>query len=228
MRMSGAPVQQVTRVESFEVLKANNAVFFVYVGIQSGALWEYYYSVAENNQPYAYFYSTSYEVGSKHFEIDEKTPTILVFKENFISHYPVPEISSKSDEELMNLNNSLNTWVTQEKFLTFPRITLENFYQYRQTGKYLVLAIVEENKLNELITHEQEFRDMVERIIKTKRDKYHNKFQFGWTGTSLAHYIVSSYIKTPNLIVLNSTTNYHHMPDDDPIGKKRNRFKNLM
>lgn len=217
LRMSGPPVQQVTRVESFEVLKTNNAVFFVYIGTQSGPIWEHYYMVAENNQANGYFYSTSYEVGSKHFEIAEQTPTIIVFKENFATEFEHPEIFSKSQDELEQLNTTLHTWVCQEKFLTFPRITIENFYQYQQTKKFLVLAVVEENKLNELITHEQEFRDMIERIIRTKREKYHKDFQFGWTSTTLAHYIVSSYLKTPTLIVFNTTTSHHHIPDDDPL-----------
>lgn len=216
--MSGPPVQQVTRVESFDVLKSNNAVFFVYIGTQSGQLWEHFYMVAENNQAVGYFYSTSYEVGSKHFEIADQKPSIIVFKENAATEFEAPVItSSKSEDELAELNATLHTWVCQEKFLTFPRITIENFYQYQQTGKYLVIAVVEENKLNELITHEQEFRDMIERIIKTKRDKYHKKFQFGWTGTNLAHYIVSSYLQTPTLIVFNSTTSHHHIPEDDPL-----------
>lgn len=141
MRMSGPPVQQVTRSESFEILKANNPVFFVYVGKQSGDLWNNYYSVSEMNQRDGYFYSTNEEIASKHFFIAEPTPATLVYKEN--THYVFP-FSEKSDNiELANLNETLHTWVCQEKFLTFPKITRDNLHQLRQTKKYLVLAVVE-------------------------------------------------------------------------------------
>jgi thioredoxin domain-containing protein 10 len=190
-------------------------VFFVYIGQQAGNLWNSYYVVSEHNQAHGYFYSTSLEVAGKHFFIDQ-TPLILVYKEN--THYVFP-LSDKHDIiEQSQLNNSLNTWVTQEKFLTFPKVSRENMYQLRQTNKYLVLAVVEENKLNELVTHELEFRDMIEQIIRSKRSKYHEKFQFGWTGNpDLSHSIAMDAISTPHLLVLNSTTNEHHIPDDDPL-----------
>lgn len=215
MRMSGPPVQQVTRVESFEILKANNPIFFIYVGKQSGNLWDNYYIASERNQPHGYFYATSLDVASKHFFIDT-TPVILVYKEN--THYTFPLSDSHDIIDTAHLNESLHTWITQEKFLTFPKITMENIYQYKQTKKYLVLAVVEENKLNELVTHELEFRDMIEQIIRTKRSKYHDKFQFGWIGNpDLSHSIAMDTLNTPHLLVLNSTTNEHHLPDDDPL-----------
>lgn len=235
MRMSGPPVQQVTRVESFEILKANNPIFFIYVGKQSGILWDTYFIASENNQAHGYFYATSVEVASKHFFIDS-TPVILVYKEN--THYVFPFSDSQDVVDAAQMNDSLHTWITQEKFLTFPKITRgktkiislteqlnsslfplpDNLYQLKQTKKFLVLAVVEENKLNELVTHELEFRDMIEQIIRTKRSKYHDKFQFGWIGNpDLSHSIAMDHLNTPHLLVLNSTTNEHHLPDDDPL-----------
>lgn len=190
-------------------------MFFVYVGQQAGNLWNSYYIVSEINQAHGYFYSTSLEVASKHFFIDQ-TPLILVYKE--ASHYVFPLSDSHDHIEPSQLNNSLHTWVTQEKFLTFPKISRENLYQLRQTNKFLVLAVVEENKLNELMTHELEFRDMIEQIIRSKRSKYHDKFQFGWIGNpDVSHSIAMEALTTPHLLVLNSTTNEHHIPDDDPL-----------
>lgn len=102
--------------------------------------------------------------------------------------------------------------------MTYPKITRSNIHQLLQTRKYLVLAVVEENKLNEIATHEMEFRDMIEMVIRKNRDKFHQKFQFGWVGTpDLAHSIVMDQLPTPHLIVLNSTTSEHHIPEDDPL-----------
>lgn len=118
----------------------------------------------------------------------------------------------------LHLNESLHQWVNEERFLTFPKVTRYNMYQLKQTKKYLVLAVVEENKLSELQTHEQEFKDMVEQIIRTKRSKFHKRFQFGWIGNpDIAHSIAMDHLSTPHLLVLNSTTNEHHLPDDDPL-----------
>ena len=82
----------------------------------------------------------------------------------------------------------------------------------------MVLAVVEENKLNELMTHEAEFKEMIEQIIRSKRSKYHEKFQFGWIGNpDISHSIAMDTLNTPHLLVINSTTNEHHISDDDPL-----------
>lgn len=49
-RMSGPPVQQVTRSESVDMLKSNNPIFFSFVGKQEGLLWDTYHAVAEHFQ----------------------------------------------------------------------------------------------------------------------------------------------------------------------------------
>jgi thioredoxin domain-containing protein 10 len=206
---------QVTRTESFEILKANNPVFFVYIGKQQGVLWEFYYMASEANQQFAYFYATNTEVGGKHFIVDS-SPVVLVYKES--THYIFPLSDAFDAVDPSALNASMHTWIVQEKFLTFPRVTRENLHQLRQTRKFLVIAVVEENRLAELETHEQEFRDMVEQLVRTKRSKFHDRFQFGWTGVpDLAHTIAMQHLPTPHLLVLNSTTNHHHVPDDDPL-----------
>lgn len=50
------------------------------------------------------------------------------------------------------------------------------------TKKYLVLAVVEENKLYEIASHELEFRDLIESICRKHHSVYHSRFQFGWVG----------------------------------------------
>lgn len=115
------------------------------------------------------------------------------------------------------LNKTLFDWVNEERFIAFPKVTRSNIYQISQTQKFLVLAVVEENKLNEIASHEMEFRDMVESIVRKYYDKYHKRFQFGWIGTpEIAHSIVMDQLATPHLIVLNTSTYEHYIPDDDP------------
>lgn len=114
-------------------------------------------------------------------------------------------------------NDSLNRWVNEERFAVFPKVTRANIHQIRQTKKYLVLAVVEENKLNEIVSLELEFRDMVETIIRQHYETFHPDFQFGWIGSpDISHSIVMNHLTTPHLIVLNSTTYEHYIPDDEP------------
>lgn len=62
------------------------------------------------------------------------------------------------------------------------QITRANIHQMVQTRKFLVLAVVEENKLSEIVSHELEFRDLVESIVRTHYSWYHERFQFGWVS----------------------------------------------
>lgn len=115
------------------------------------------------------------------------------------------------------MNETLFNWVNEERFIAFPKVTRSNIYQISKTQKFLVLAVVEENKLSEIASHELEFRDMIEAIVRQKYDKYHQKFQFGWIGTpDIAHSIVMDQLATPHIIVLNTTTYEHYIPDDEP------------
>lgn len=87
--MSNPPVQQVARVESIDMLKTNNGIFFTFIGKQEGVLWDTYHSVAEYFQPYGFFYATQPDIAEKHFDIDT-VPSILVYKEK--SHFYFPRM----------------------------------------------------------------------------------------------------------------------------------------
>lgn len=100
-RMSGPPVQLVTQVDSFDMLKAQNELFFTYVGQRNGSLWNKYYRTAEHFQPHAYFYATSRELASVHFQIDT-LPTVLVYKESNHYHFSCEFLYSET-----NLTNPL-------------------------------------------------------------------------------------------------------------------------
>jgi len=80
------------------------------------------------------------------------------------------------------VNETVFQWVNVERFTLFPKVTRFNIHQLLKTNKYLVLAVVQEDKLNQIATHELEFRDMVEGVIRKHRARYHEKFQFGWVS----------------------------------------------
>ncbi|KAF7273179.1 thioredoxin-related transmembrane protein 3 [Rhynchophorus ferrugineus] len=214
LRMSGPPVQEVTKSESINNFKNMNQLFFMYVGKREGPLWDVYYSIAVNMQPYVHFYSASAEIAKHHIKIKE-LPTVFVHKEGSHYYYPVEEGSRIENAE--HLNKTLHQWISEERFETFPKITSDNINEYMQTRKYLVLVIVEENKIKQISPEMLEFRNKVEHLIRKKRDTYHKYFQFGWMGNPyVANSIAMTRLPLPYLLVLNSSTYHHHIPEDDP------------
>lgn len=120
-------------------------------------------------------------------------------------------------EEIEHLNTSMHRWINEERFETFPKITEGNFNEILQTKKYIVLVVVEDNKLQQIPKEMFEFKNMMESMVKNNRDKYHKYFQFGWTNNpELANHIAMEVLTLPSLMVLNSTTLHHHVPEDDP------------
>lgn len=69
-------------------------------------------------------------------------------------------------EDREALNVSLDKWINSERFGFYPKITRANINDLMDTEKYIVIAVVSENKLNEITQTEQDFKDMVEGIIK--------------------------------------------------------------
>lgn len=215
MRMSSPAIQLVTRVESIDMLKTSHKSFFLFVGEQIGTVWTTFFDVAEGFQEHGFFYATSEEIATQHFDI-EHLPAILVHKEE--NHYFYPHAHKAHEMTTAEVNETMNQWVNNERFLAFPKITRFNIKELMSTKKYLVIAVVEEDKLSQVATHELEFRDMIEEVIRKYRHRYHDYFQFGWIGDpSIAHSIVMDSLPTPHVIVINSTTQHHHIPDDDPM-----------
>ncbi|CAH1116632.1 unnamed protein product [Phaedon cochleariae] len=214
IRMSGPSVQHVTRSESLTNIKNMNQLFFMYVGDKDGLLWDTFSDVASKMQAHAFYYSTSVDIAKRHIDI-HSLPAVFVHKENSHFFYPVGE--GNFIEESENLNASIHEWINHERFETFQKITEGNFNEILRTKKYIVLVVVEENKLFQVPKEMLEFRNIVESLIRKKKEKYHKYFQFGWTSShELANSIAMEILSLPYLLVLNSTTMHHHVPEDDP------------
>lgn len=69
-------------------------------------------------------------------------------------------------EDKEALNNTLDKWINRERFGFFPRISRANINELMDLEKYIVIAIVSENKLNEITQTERDFKDMMENIIR--------------------------------------------------------------
>lgn len=155
---------------------------------------ELYYKTANLFQAHAFFYQSHPNVVNKHAPVDN-VPALFVYKESLHYNFTGESIERKkgkkkriiiidivsmfnstaghnlSDKE--RVNETLYKWVNAERFPTFPKVTRGNINQLFLTNKNLVLAVVEENQLEEVAPNMLDFRDMVESVIKTKRNKYH-------------------------------------------------------
>ncbi|XP_053606677.1 protein disulfide-isomerase TMX3 [Plodia interpunctella] len=214
LRMSQPAIQKVSQEDSIGDLKETHSVFFGYVGKQSGPLWEMYMKHAEKYQPHTWFYAMSHDIIRNEFKPPNET-VIFVNKEGDVFFF---EATPNLIEDTEALNVTLDKWINSERFGFFPKITRSNINDLIDTEKYIVIAVVSENKLNEITQTERDFKDMIEGIVKRRKRDLHRKFQFGWLGNpDLANSIAMSELTVPHLIVLNSTTSHHHIPDDDPV-----------
>ncbi|XP_043287811.1 protein disulfide-isomerase TMX3 isoform X2 [Venturia canescens] len=211
LRLNGPPVQEIKKTESFDTIKRDRGLYFLYVGERSGPLWDLYHQTADMFQPHAFFYQSHPVVVDRHAPV-ENTPAIFVYKEN--KHYT---FTGHNHSDIVKLNETIYKWINAERFATFPKVTRGNINQLFLTKKNLVLAVVEENAVEDVAPDMLEFRDMVESIIKEKRDKYHEHFQFGWIANGdWINSIAMKVLPLPSLIVINTSTSHHHIPDDEP------------
>lgn len=214
MRMAQPAVQKVSHADSLGYLKETHSVFFGYIGKQQGPLWELFAIHAEKYQAHSWFYALSHEIANSDLKPPNET-AVFVYKEEEVFYFqPTNELIQDKD----NLNVTLNKWINSERFGFFPKITRSNINDLMDTEKYIVIAVVSENKLQEITQTERDFKDMIENIIRNRKHELHHRFQFGWMGNpELANSIAMSELTVPHLIVLNSTTSHHHIPDDDPV-----------
>lgn len=214
LRMSQPAVSRLSQADSLGYLKETHPVFFGYVGKQQGPLWDMFTQHAEKYQPHTWFYAMSHDLLKNDVKIPNET-AVFVYKEDEAYFF---EANSPLIEDRETLNVTLDNWINSERFGSYPKISGSSLNELMAVKKYLVIAIVSENKLNEITQTERDFKDMIESIVKKRKRDLHDRFQFGWIGNpELANSIVMTELTTPHLLVLNTTTGHHHMPDDDPV-----------
>ncbi|XP_027215964.1 protein disulfide-isomerase TMX3 isoform X1 [Penaeus vannamei] len=223
VRMAAPPIQHIASFHHLKDIIAQEDLFFVYAGEKEGPLWDAYSELANIYRPFNYFYSIDAGCMAEQTEL-EYNPAILVFKDGLNYFFPVPD-ESEIAENLTVVNTSLADWINHERFPLFTKITHGNLHQLWKINKFLAITVVKESKIGTITTDEDaedyvdgyKFKDMVESVIKNNREKYHKHYQFGWTGTpDLANSIAMERLQLPSLLVVNSSTMHHHLPEDPP------------
>lgn len=237
-RLTGPAVKSIENKLEFEDAKTKSELFFLFAGQQDGPMWDTFKKVATAYQQHEYFYQASVEVAQQFSGVRE-SQTIRVYKDGTSFKYLDPDVfeadgervprsledtngaqqqeSSEVTLEMAAQNTSLYTWVTRERFPLFVKVTRGRFGHLLYTRKLLVMAVLEENKLGELTPDMEAFRAILQSVLQKNTDKYRPHFQFGWTGApDLANSVAMENLVLPHLIVVNTSSYQHYLPDDDP------------
>jgi thioredoxin domain-containing protein 10 len=227
-----AVVRLHNRQELQEAERVAGGLFFLFVGREEGELYSEFLANARHFQKDEFMFSCSPELVIDRFELTSD-PAIYIFKDSTWHPYTPPpaglerveradggevETAVTPKPEPVDVHaTGFFSWLMAERFPLFVKVTRGRFGNIMATNKFLVIAVLEENKLMQIEPDQEQFRDMLKEVIEMNREAYHKHFQFGWTGTpDLANSVAMEQLSLPNLLVINSTTYQHHLPEDHP------------
>ena len=231
-RLMGPPVQAL-RSEGELKEAMLNSLFFVYTGPLEHALYDEFVINARHFQQDEHMYSAHTELLAAHSAgVEAGEAAVLVYKDGGYHKFdkeqfpdPVSRQERDTGEEAGEAsptpattlaNTSLYSWVMRERFPMFAKVTRGRFGKFMATNKYVVIAVVEENKLEQVSQEMEEFKEMVRQVVVKNQGRYRDQFQFGWTGSpDLANSVAMDTLALPSLIVINSTTYQHHLPEEE-------------
>ncbi|XP_054719575.1 protein disulfide-isomerase TMX3-like [Uloborus diversus] len=209
-RMDGPAVRHFMSCEQFQALRKDKKVFFIYINgkkLEGGdQLKDNFTRIAEEFQTVVNFYTAPTQCISLVDELESpKEPSVFVCKDG---------TCIKFEEELLASDNiTLHDWVNKERFPSFIKITNGNFHQLMKTGKYVVMAVLEENQIGGLTLRMSETRDILEAIAVNNKELYHKNFVFGWLSQpDIANNIAITTLPIPSLIVVNTTSYQYYLP----------------
>lgn len=241
-RLMGPPVKDLRSLEDLQRIIDERDVNFVFVGQTEGPLWDTFNHIASLYQQHEFFFNVPAHIADK-ISGEKETQVIRVFKDGASTKFEEPaDLSERSSRDLPHedsvpteipdnesptipgpteptsiVNSSLHSWVAQERFPLFVKITRGKFHHILSTQKLIVIAVLEQNKIGELSPEMEDFKEMVLNVIMRRKDKFQSKFQFGWTGSpEIANSVAMETLSIPNLLVVNSSSYQHYLPDDDP------------
>ncbi|KAK6302283.1 hypothetical protein J4Q44_G00266380 [Coregonus suidteri] len=195
-RVSGPVVRSLPSQLLFQNVMSRHDVLFVYVGGPSD-LKEKYLSVAKELIVHTYFFSAARNILPKAVTLEEY-PAVAVFKDGTYFLY---------DEQQ---DGDLTSWINRERFLNYLPIDSYTLYAMGDTGKLVVLAVLEEkNPTKDSIR----CKTMVKRVATEYKDFYSKEFQFGhMEGNEYINGLIMEEVTMPSIIVLNMSNDGYFLP----------------
>ncbi|KAL9974978.1 hypothetical protein ACROYT_G012090 [Oculina patagonica] len=194
-------LQNAAQVE--RVRKEKSVCFFLVTSSEnpqlSAKLKDIYLNVAEDRVIQSYFYQI--DQGALPKDVQVKTPTIVVSKDDSIFPFQVPEDVSEQ---------SVSEWVNSERFEAFVHVTRSNFHDISETGKVMLLVVFAEQKSKKKIN--ERVSKVVKSVAVNERERFHRYFQFGWMlGDTIATNIMMSSLTAPFLMAYNTTNHVYYL-----------------
>ncbi|XP_078735705.1 protein disulfide-isomerase TMX3-like isoform X3 [Lampetra fluviatilis] len=198
-RVAGPAMRHLSTPALFAHTQSRHDIFFLYVGGDS-KLKESFTQVALEMVVNAYFFSTPEEVLPTNVHVHE-APAALVFKDGTYYEY------DESDD------GDLATWVRRERFPTFQAIDGYAMYAISDTGKLVVLAIVDPMSTEE---NHSRLKKLVEDVAHEYREHFHRDFQFGYVDGAEGYMnnLLMSDVEAPSLLVFNTSSQEYYLPTE--------------
>ncbi|KAJ8011111.1 hypothetical protein DPEC_G00054790 [Dallia pectoralis] len=195
-RVSGPVVRALTSQQLFQNVMSRHDVLFVYVG-GSSDLKENYFSVAKELIVHTYFFSATRHVLPKAVTLEEY-PAVVVFKEGKYFLYNEQQ------------DGNLSSWINRERFLSYINFDSYTLYAMGDTGKVVVLAVLDERKPSK---NSVRYKTLVQRAAFEYKDFYSREFQFGhMDGNRYINGIIMDELVTPAIIALNMSNDGYFLP----------------
>ncbi|XP_023820928.1 protein disulfide-isomerase TMX3-like [Oryzias latipes] len=195
-RMEGPVVRSLSSPQLFQHAMSHHNVMFVYVGATS-ELKGNFTTVAEELIVHTHFFSTTRDVLPKSVSLDY-LPAIVVFKDRTYLTY---------DEES---DGDLKAWINRERFLNFQHIDSYTLYAMGESGKLVLLALVEERHL---CSKSLRYKHLVERVAEEHKETYSRFFLFGFmaAGDYINGFVMGE-VTVPSLIAVNLSNDGYYQP----------------
>ncbi|XP_075933553.1 protein disulfide-isomerase tmx3a-like isoform X1 [Anarhichas minor] len=203
-RVGGPLVRSLSSLQLFQHAMNRHDVMFVYVGATS-QLKGNYTSAAEELIVHTFFFSSSRDVLPKVVSLST-LPAVVVFKDGTYFTF---------DEEL---DGDLKSWINRERFPNYLRIDSYTLYAMGESGKLVVLALVEEKTPCE---ESVRYKGLVEKVSADYREFYSRNFYFGFMeGSDYINGLVMGEVVVPSFIVVNLSSDGYFLP---PVAVKTER-----
>ncbi|KAM8728647.1 protein disulfide-isomerase tmx3a-like isoform 2-T2 [Acanthopagrus schlegelii] len=125
-------------------------------------------------------------------------PAVVVFKDG--SYFTFNE----------ERDGDLKSWINRERFLNYMKIDSYTLYAMGETGKLVLLALVEANSL---CKESLRYKSIVEKVSAENRETYSRHFHFGYMeGGDYINGLVMGEVTLPSLIVVNLSNDGYFLP----------------
>ncbi|KAM6989162.1 protein disulfide-isomerase tmx3a-like [Tautogolabrus adspersus] len=194
-RVGGPLVRPLNTPKLFQHAMSRHDVMIVYVGATS-PLKGNFTSVAEELIVSTYFFSTSRDVLPKAVSLPS-LPAVLVFKDGTFFIF---------NEEV---DGDLKSWINRERFPTYLKIDSYTLYAMGETGKLVVLVLVEKRPCDKSLR----YTNLLEKVAADYGEAYSRSFYFGFMEDSdYINGLVMDDVIVPSFVVVNLSNDGYFLP----------------